>query len=572
MYTLETGLYPLAAIVVGALLTLIFFGVVRLKCAARWAIGFIFAAMVVITATSLVTPVRWVELDTAVEVVVQPEETVLIPVEAVGSTTEETVPSPQLKVKAKETLADKSPTVKPFLLNVSRMFGWLWVVGVAVILLSQSWQLVRLYRMRRNQEIISHANGAKLFAVDGTQAFSFGRNVFVPRIFDDEMRHFMTLHEMAHIRHRHFLWLCLGWVLVAVNWYNPFCWVLYRELHLQQELQVDGDVLRQGVDRSAYQYSLLRASMQGGGPVWVLSAFGRKPVTQRIAFMDSDINMRGSVRRAVVASLLAVVVLTAAVVTACQSNEKIKEHPLMGWWKMDFTRNTDSDTELYPVGRQIAFYNYDTFLTITYQARNGKTFGFSFSTEETRLRGDTLVDAMGAPMRYKFIDDDTFQNQWTRQPYQNAMPQGPEITDQWSRIPVDEELMELFATLRQADKAHGGKFDGVWLNLTQTVEGDKNKEYLIVSDSLFLNLYYNRQEPKAFRAAGGGYSGTLKEIGEHLQLGYMEPLVYAMPDADHLVVRKATNETATPHTFQRIDMPAELKRILTAPMTHGHSG
>ena len=48
MYTLETGLYPLAAIAVGALLTLIFFGVVRLKCAARWAIGFIFAGWILI--------------------------------------------------------------------------------------------------------------------------------------------------------------------------------------------------------------------------------------------------------------------------------------------------------------------------------------------------------------------------------------------------------------------------------------------------------------------------------------------------------------------------------------------
>ena len=49
MYTLETGLFPLAAIVVGALMTLIFFGVVRLKCSARWAIGFIFASMTVIS-------------------------------------------------------------------------------------------------------------------------------------------------------------------------------------------------------------------------------------------------------------------------------------------------------------------------------------------------------------------------------------------------------------------------------------------------------------------------------------------------------------------------------------------
>ena len=63
MYTLETGLFPLAAIVVGALLTLIFFSVVRLKCSARWAIGFIFAAMAMITICSVVTPVRWVELE-----------------------------------------------------------------------------------------------------------------------------------------------------------------------------------------------------------------------------------------------------------------------------------------------------------------------------------------------------------------------------------------------------------------------------------------------------------------------------------------------------------------------------
>ena len=546
MYTLETGLYPLAAIMVGALLTLIFFGVVRLKCAARWAIGFIFAAMVVITVCSLVTPVRWVDLDTAVEVM-QSEETILNPVEAVGNTTEEATSSQQLKVKTKDIVADDSPTVKPFLIDVSRMVGWLWVVGVAVVLLSQSWQLVRLYRLRRNQEVISHASGAKLFAVDGTQAFSFGRSVFVPRIFDDEMRHFMTLHEMAHVRHRHFLWLCVCWVLVAVNWYNPFCWVLYRELHLQQELQVDGDVIRQGIDRKAYQYSLLRATMQSGGPVWILSAFGRNPVTKRIAFMESDINLRASVRRALLSTVLALAVLSAVVVTACQNNEKVKEHPL-----------------------QIAFYNYDTFLTICYRARNGKTLDFSYSTEEMRLRGDTLVDAMGAPLRYKFIGDDTFQNQWTRQPYQNAMPQGPEITDQWSRIPVDEELLELFDALRQADKAHGGKFDGVWLNLTQTVKGDDSKEYLLISDSLFLSLYYHRQEPEAFRAAGSGYSGILKEIGDYLQLGYMEPLVYSMPDADHLTIRDATNEQATPHHYQRIAMPAELKRILTAPFTHEH--
>ena len=574
MYTLELGLYPLAAIVVGALLTLIFFGVVRLKCAAHWAIGFIFGAMAVITIFSLVTPVHWVELEETVP------QTLPVSVKNDYLTngepeTEASSPLPHkegLGVGLLEEIPSYSPAAKPFLYDTSQLFGWLWVAGIIVVLFYQLCMLIRMYRQSRNQEYVSRIDGVKLYNVDGPHAYSLGSSVFIPRIFDDEMRHFMKLHETAHVRHRHFLWLCLCLVLVAMNWYNPFCWWFYNELHLQQELQVDGDVLCQGVDRKAYQYSLLRATMLGGGPVWILSAFGRNPVAKRIAFMESNINLRGSVRRALLSMVLALAVLSAAVVTACENNEKVMEHPLMGWWKMDFTRNTDSDTELYPFGKQIAFYNYDTFLTICYRARNGKTLDFSYSTEEIRLRGDTLVDAMGDPLRYQFIDDDTFQNQWTRQPYQNAMPSGPEITDQWSRIPIDEELMELFTTLSQADKAHGGKFDGVWVNLTQTVKGDDSKEYLLISDSLFLSLYYHRQEPKAFRAAGSGYTSTLKEIGDYLQLGDMEPLVYSMPDADHLTIRNATNEHATPHNYLRIAMPAELKRILTAPMIQGHSG
>ena len=546
MYTLELGLYPLAAIVVGALLTLIFFGVVRLKCAAHWAIGFIFGAMAVITIFSLVTPVHWVELEETVP------QTLPVSVKNDYLTngepeTEASSPLPHkegLGVGLLEEIPSYSPAAKPFLYDTSQLFGWLWVAGIIVVLFYQLCMLIRMYRQSRNQEYVSRIDGVKLYNVDGPHAYSLGSSVFIPRIFDDEMRHFMKLHETAHVRHRHFLWLCLCLVLVAMNWYNPFCWWFYNELHLQQELQVDGDVLCQGVDRKAYQYSLLRATMLGGGPVWILSAFGRNPVAKRIAFMESNINLRGSVRRALLSMVLALAVLSAAVVTACENNEKVMEHPLMGWWKMDFTRNTDSDTELYPFGKQIAFYNYDTFLTICYRARNGKTLDFSYSTEEIRLRGDTLVDAMGDPLRYKFIDDDTFQNQWTRQPYQNAMPKGPEITDQWSRIPIDEELMELFTTLSQADKAHGGKFDGVWVDQTQTVKGDDSKEYLLISDSLFLSLYYHRQEPKAFRAAGSGYTSTLKEIGDYLQLGDMEPLVYSMPDADHLF---AMQQTSMPH-------------------------
>ena len=330
MYTLVPGLYPLAAIVVCALFTLIYFSVVRLKCSAHWAIGFIFTTMIVTTVVSLVSPMRWVELDTAVELLVEPEETSVSPISVVGMADE---PTPSLKVKAQQPLATGSPTIRPFLHNVSHLFGWLWLTGCCLMLLHLVWQLSRLFMLRRQKDLVGYQSHVRLYSTDDTEAYSFGRNVFIPRNFDDEMRRFMTLHELAHVERHHFLWLCGFQVLLAVNWYNPFCWLLLREMRLQQELQVDGDVIRQGVDRTAYQYSLLRASMQGGGPVWILSAFGRKPITHRVAFMNNDINARSNMHRAVVSSLLALLVLSLSVVVACQNNEKLREHPLMGWWK-----------------------------------------------------------------------------------------------------------------------------------------------------------------------------------------------------------------------------------------------
>ena len=562
MFTLETGLYPFTAIWVGALLTLIFFGVVRMKCAAHWAIGFIFAAMAVITVCSMVTPVQRVDFSTVAK---EQELLNLNPIpntKDMGSYSSENETIMPISLSGLETrLKPESHEVNPIVLIGSLLFGWLWVTGIVVMLLSLMWQMVCLYRLRQNQDYLHHANGTNFFAVDGTQAFSFGHNVFIPRMFDDEMRKFMTLHEQAHVKRHHFLWLCLCWVLLALNWYNPFCWLLFREMHLQQELQVDADVIHQKVDRTAYQYALLRATMQGGSPVWILSAFGRKPVTQRIAFMNRNINARSSVRRVFISLLLAFVVLSLAAATVYTNNVKLKEHPLMGWWKMDFTKATDSDTEQYPLGKQIAFFNYDTFLTMKFRMRNSKSLYFTFSTEETRLQNDTLVNALGDPIDYDFIDDDTFQNHWVRLPYQKAMPKSKDITDQWSRIDVDGELLRMFEKLSRADAAHGRRLDGVWKRV------GFHEQYFIIKDTIALLLNYHNLEPKAYRAEGHGHCGTLKKQGHYLQLGTGGRMKFTISDTNVLML----DDGEIRYTYQRINMPADLKRMLRTPLTHAYS-
>lgn len=566
MYTLEPGLYPLTAILVAALLTAIYFGVVRMKCTARWAISFIFASMVVVTACSFVSPMRWVEHEATAEVVVQPDANGIAPIEMVGTAH---APQPVIKVRTPEQDAAHPHSIKPLLHNAASLLGWLWLAGVVAVLAQVTWQCAYLWRLRRRQQRVGQVDGYHLYAVDGTAACSFGRSVFIPREADDEMRHFMLLHELAHVQHRHFLWLCVLQVLVALNWYNPFCWLLMRELQLMQELQVDGDVLSQGIDREAYQYSLLRAAMQYSSAVWILSAFGRHAITQRLAFMQAKISPRSNYRRAWLSVVLLGVAVVSAGLVACQANEKRREHPLMGWWTLDLVRNTGSNTEVYLPFRQIGFRNYDTFLTIHYSARDGKSLSFGFSFSESRLKGDTLVDADGKPERYRFISDDTFEVQWTRKPYQVALLQGPEITDQWSRMPVDEDLRELFEIMVHADEPHRSHethrpykslaLDGIWKSEREP------QRYLLISDTLFMQLSIAPQHgPRTFHGGGGAYCGTLKQPRENwMQLGGERPFQYRLTDDDHLVF-----EGPTIGYYSRISMPYAVRRLLATPLTY----
>ena len=135
MFTFEFGLYPLTAIVVGALLTLIYFGVIRLKSSPGWAIGFIIAAMLTITVSGVLSIVRWVELESTVEVEAEPEATTLSTVVVEGFDGES---QPMIRMETPTPITTHEQVWHLFS-DISQLFGWLWLSGVAVLLLSMVW-------------------------------------------------------------------------------------------------------------------------------------------------------------------------------------------------------------------------------------------------------------------------------------------------------------------------------------------------------------------------------------------------------------------------------------------------
>jgi hypothetical protein len=77
------------------------------------------------------------------------------------------------------------------------------------------------------------------------------------RIWSDERRTFVLLHELAHIKRRDLLTQFLAGSVVAVNWFNPFSWLLFSKMMRLRELACDDFVLLQDQQPVRYAETLL---------------------------------------------------------------------------------------------------------------------------------------------------------------------------------------------------------------------------------------------------------------------------------------------------------------------------
>ncbi|WP_290709818.1 M56 family metallopeptidase, partial [Flavihumibacter sp. CACIAM 22H1] len=100
----------------------------------------------------------------------------------------------------------------------------------------------------------------KLYSVEESIIpFSFGRSVFVnPSLHSEEDLKEIIRHEMVHVRQHHTADMMLGELLLVLNWFNPFAWMLRHAIRQNLEFIADRQVLTHGIDRKQYQYLLVK--------------------------------------------------------------------------------------------------------------------------------------------------------------------------------------------------------------------------------------------------------------------------------------------------------------------------
>lgn len=105
--------------------------------------------------------------------------------------------------------------------------------------------------------------------------------------WSDDERSAALCHELAHVKRADFLIMLLVRAGLALFWWNPLCWIVYRRSLKEQEIACDELVLRAGIRPSSYAASLL-AFRRSAGLRWSPSAalpglLGRSRFQERLA-------------------------------------------------------------------------------------------------------------------------------------------------------------------------------------------------------------------------------------------------------------------------------------------------
>ncbi|WP_380266438.1 M56 family metallopeptidase [Hymenobacter caeli] len=183
-----------------------------------------------------------------------------------------------------------------------------YAAGAALLLGRLLVQLLSLARLRRTTRAAMGPGGVAYRALPGVGGpFSFGRTIYLNPAQHPAPAELAAVlaHEQAHVRQAHTLDVLLAHVATAVFWLNPAAWLLRRALLDNLEYLADAATLRTGLDRRAYQYSLLRLGPAGGSPALV-SPFSLSTLKNRILMMNQPVSNRLQLLRYALAGPLVV--------------------------------------------------------------------------------------------------------------------------------------------------------------------------------------------------------------------------------------------------------------------------
>ena len=164
------------------------------------------------------------------------------------------------------------------------IFAILWLVGIFAMVI---YTLVSYLKLKRSigaavlykENIYQSENVASPFILGIIKP-----RIYLPFSISEQSAEHVIAHEKAHLRRKDHLWKPLGFLLLAVYWFNPLMWLGYILLCRDIELACDEKVIKE-LDcdaRADYSEALLRCGVKRKSIAACPLAFGEVGVKARI--------------------------------------------------------------------------------------------------------------------------------------------------------------------------------------------------------------------------------------------------------------------------------------------------
>ena len=220
----------------------------------------------------------------------------------------------------------------------------LFYIGVVFMAIRLIAQFVSLYRVHQRSTPGAVRN-LNVRILDGqVSPFSFWQTVYVnPTIHSANELDTILAHEQVHVKEWHTLDIILAEISVVFYWFNPGVWLMKRAIKENIEFITDARIVKKGIDKKAYQYSLLGVgNLQAS--VALVNHFNLSDLKKRIKMMNAK---RSSPKKLIIYALILPVLLISTL--AFTVNKKEVKNRLLPLTKALVNINFFSDSALVKV-------------------------------------------------------------------------------------------------------------------------------------------------------------------------------------------------------------------------------
>ena len=194
------------------------------------------------------------------------------------------------------------------------IYSVLWLAGMAALLVHA---LVSAGKLKRKlaTAILLRDNIYESEFVDSPFVFGVVKpNIYLPMHMDEGTAAYVIAHERAHLARRDHSWKVLGYLVLALHWFNPLVWVAYILFCRDIELACDEKVVKglDGAARADYSQALLSCAAPKRAVAACPLAFGEGNIKTRV---KSALHYKKPAFWVAAAAVLAVVIMAVCFLT-----------------------------------------------------------------------------------------------------------------------------------------------------------------------------------------------------------------------------------------------------------------